>query len=197
MSPRPPTAEREALFEIETRGPTTKEAFKALAAGPDYWYTVTVDVPAEKGREKYTIFVRLGKVPEGRLVCTGLLIGAVGSEREITARSLRRIPLAQLLTFLARISGGGAPGTLRLRPFTRPGPTGLPREHFEDVAKGYREALINAPRAPIKFLAKLWGRPEVSVRRWVQRCRDMGLLGPSAPGKAGEVPPIEGGEEKR
>jgi hypothetical protein len=39
-------------------------------------------------------------------------------------------------------------------------------------------------------LADWLGRevPEPTTRRWVQRARDMGLLGVSRPGKAGEKP---------
>ena len=79
------------------------------------------------------------------------------------------------------------------KPYVRGGP--LPRSLFETVAAEYRKALTTAPAAPVAALCKSkelrklrGGRPitEPTARRWVQRCRDMGLLGKSVPGKAGE-----------
>jgi hypothetical protein len=71
----------------------------------------------------------------------------------------------------------------------------LPRDHFEMVAQEYRFAVENSPRAPMRQLMRRledWKRvpvPEPTARRWVQRARDMGLLGPSRSGVAGEYPP--------
>lgn len=71
----------------------------------------------------------------------------------------------------------------------------LPREHFVRVAAEYRLARVKNPGAPMRELMRrlsIWkGReiPEPTARRWVQRARDMGILGPSHSGKAGEYPP--------
>jgi len=40
----------------------------------------------------------------------------------------------------------------------------------------------------MKALAEQLHYSDATVRRWVQRARDKGLLGPSIPGKAGEEP---------
>ena len=60
-----------------------------------------------------------------------------------------------------------------------------PREE-DQVAEAYRAALVTDPHHPIKRLAEQYHASEATVRRWVQRPRDMDLLGESAPGRAGE-----------
>jgi hypothetical protein len=72
-------------------------------------------------------------------------------------------------------------------PQARPGPKGHPPEHYERVAAAYRQALISHPRSPMRALAEQLHASDATVRRWVQRARDKGLLGPSVPGKAGET----------
>jgi hypothetical protein len=75
----------------------------------------------------------------------------------------------------------------------RPGPAGHSRAHFEQVAAEYRAALKRRPRAPIAALRDQYpGVSESTLRRWTQRARDMGLLGPSRSGRAGEHPRKEG-----
>jgi hypothetical protein len=70
----------------------------------------------------------------------------------------------------------------------------LGRDHFEWVAGEYRRALKEKPSAPMReMIRRLTVKlkreiPEPTARRWVQRARDLGMLGPSAPGKAGEYP---------
>jgi hypothetical protein len=158
--------------------------------------------------ERVPILVDLSTSPEGALVCTGLVIGAFTVE-EITARDLREIRLGEILADLGTaLTNQKKSKAIRnadeLRRITigdlleeaaswvvkptklRPGPHGHPREHFEDVARAYRAALVSDPRRPIKRLAEQYHASEATVRRWVQRARDMGLLGESVPGKAGE-----------
>jgi hypothetical protein len=184
-------------------------------------------VGVETGGAAGNVLVRLGTSPEGRLVATGLIVGPTDSG-ELTARSLRAIPLAQIITVLAgliaqyqddpedipgvvweaspdEVSRGARRKSYRSfealisdlvlaradryeGPRARPGPKGHPPEHYERVAAAYREALIASPRAPMKALAKQLHASDATVRRWVQRARDKGLLGPSMPGKAGEEP---------
>jgi hypothetical protein len=143
------------------------------------------------------LLVRLGTSREGRLVCTGLILGDA-EPKELTARGLRSIPLAQIVAMLAQEAGdegfwaGALAGMIRRRaepyqgPQTRPGPKGHPADHYEQVAAAYRQALVDHPRAPMKALAAQLHVSDATVRRWVQRARDKGLLGPSVPGKAGE-----------
>jgi hypothetical protein len=154
------------------------------------------------------VYVRLGRTPDSRLVCTGVHIGDEDAGHEVTATDLRRVPLAAILGDAARyLAGEGADSPLhaavmrkiasdwfrQAAPFigarTRPGPGGLPPEHFERVAEAYRAALSAAPRRPIQYLAEKFNVPEPTLRRWVQRARDRGLLGPATPGKAGEQQP--------
>jgi hypothetical protein len=167
-------------------------------------------------RLPFPVAISVGRSPDGRLICTGLLIANLdfpavydpppgapewfGSQRvEVTARSLRELPLAELLgsiTALRDDPKGRAlfreifrlADDLSALPRRRPGPKGYDRAHFEQVAEAYRAALVHAPQAPIKALAGQLYRSEATVRRWVQRARDMGLLGSSTPGRAGEGP---------
>ena len=162
----------------------------------DHW--LRVEYSDDLGRRRVA-FMRFGRTTEteGRTVCTGLLLGGELSI-EVTARDLRRIPVAALLS-IARLDPAASAWWVGQNlassdgvsvNVNRPGPKGHPRDHFEAVAIAYRQAL-GLP-APVKQLAKQFltpeGRPtpEATVRRWLQRCRDMGLLRPARPGKAGE-----------
>lgn len=170
-------------------GVNSAELSAAPVAGQPYWVAVEgVGVP-------FPIVLRLGKGPDGRLACTGMVIGPdLELGQEITGRSLRDIPLGEILSM---IGGHDFPGAEELggavthpwrRPAARPGPVGLSREDLQQVADDYRAALLQAPRRPIKLLAEELHASEATIRRWVQRTRDMGLLGPVQPGKAGEKP---------
>jgi len=169
-------------------------------------------------RLPFPVAMAVGRSPDGRLICTGLLIANLdfpavydpppdapewyGSQRiEVTSRSLRQLPLPELLgsiTALRDDPQGRAlfreifrlADDLPATPRHRPGPKGHPRSHFEQVAEAYRTALAQAPQAPIKALAEQYQYSEATVRRWVQRARDMGLLGASTPGRAGEGPAL-------
>ena len=167
----------------------TKELFAELAEGR--WLRVEAQGP------RPVVLMRFGRV-DGRLVCTGLLLGAE-AEAEISARTLRDVPLGQL-TSQARLNVGvewwlehGLMAPVPAPIFvSRPGPKGHPREHFAQVAAAYRQALHEAPDAPVQYLTRrfltpdLAPVPESTVRRWLQRSRDMKMLGPSMPGRAGE-----------
>jgi hypothetical protein len=167
-------------------------------------------------RLPFPVAMALGRSPDGRLICTGLYIGNLdlgadydpppdapewyGSERvEVTSRSLRELPLTALLGSVEALRDdpeGRAffrevfrlADDLGALPRRRPGRRGYDREFFEQVAAEYRAVLALEPRAPVKALAKQRQQSEATVRRWVQRARDMGLLGASTPGRAGEGP---------
>jgi hypothetical protein len=164
----------------------------------------------------FPVLMRLGWSPQGQLVCSGLLVGGgqpgdpkAGMQRgragvEIPASSLRLIPVGALLDALGRrraedIRLERLPVFERPTPpgFPRPtrlGPRGIPRERLAEVAELYRQALMERPSAPVRWMSEHILNPErkptseVTIRRWLQRCRDLGLLGPSIPGKAGEQP---------
>jgi len=123
------------------------------------------------------LYVCFGKMPDGRFVITGLMLSP-GVNTEITARALREIPLGRLL---AIEKWGLLPGWVKSAqsyrpPRVKPGPKGWPREHFVKVADAYLKALTTHPKTPIRRLARQLERSEPTVHRWLQRCRDLGLL---------------------
>lgn len=173
-----------------------------LKAGRGQWHLLhAVGLPGAP------VYIRLGYAPDGRLVCTGLHIGDATGEIEVTATDLRQVPVAAILGDAAAFLTGEVEGLNPLGeavmrqmakaafksavpfpgPRTRPGRQGLPAERIEWAAKAYRAALATAPRRPIQYLSEKSGVPEPTLRRWVQRARDRGLLGASTPGKAGEA----------
>lgn len=147
-----------------------------------------------------TVWVRPAAKPNGRLYIAGLLLGEKG-DREVSARTLRRISLAGLLELLENMAVLGLGSLYKYNSATLrslkggprisrsfPGSKGLPDAHFSAVAEGYRAAMVDAPRRPVEHLAETWGRPVATVRRWVGECRARGLLGPAKQGAAGEQP---------
>jgi len=160
------------------------------------WHSVYAYDPAEyhddeTDRALYRVFVQVARGDHGQLICTGLLFG--GDNRiEVTARALRGIPMSALLRNLSRDDRLIGKGSMTWPAWplnrTRAGSRGLQLRHFEEVAKGYREALQEAPRAPVKYLAERWHTPEPTIRTWLRQAREKGLLGPAMQGKAGEKP---------
>jgi len=152
----------------------------------------------------YPVSISIGVGVDGRLACTGLIVGAAeGDSVEITSTSLRSVKIADLLQDVSALTDDEDFGDLMHHviqsvaddlpgPRTRPGARGLPHEHFETVAREYRRALRVAQRAPVQELRRRMGAasghdvPEPTARRWIQRARDKGLLGEATPGKAGE-----------
>jgi hypothetical protein len=176
-----------------------KALVSAVNAGDWHW----VDVP----EAPFPVAMRLALSPDGRAVCVGLMAGSfvrfanqpAGKVRaapaEVTATGLRRIPLGQLLDDLSRGTfGRDVLGLPEMQRPTRLGPRGIPVERLAKVAGLYRRGLVERPSAPVRWVSEQIlnpnGKPtsEVTVRRWLQRCRDLRLLGPSIPGKAGEQP---------
>ena len=162
-------------------------------ASADSWHTVRWRDRAARQDGPYPVCVRLGEAPDGRLVMTGLLIG-FPEPVEITARSLRMIPVAPLLADLARDEFSREVFGYTAQPLRRPvrrGPRGLDDRHFEEVAATYRRAVKEGPGRTVMRFRELWPTSEATARRWIQRARDKGLLGPAQPGKAGERPRTE------
>lgn len=50
------------------------------------------------------------------------------------------------------------------------------RERLADVARRYRLAVASGAQSPVRALVEKLGRPEATVRSWVRRCRELGLL---------------------
>jgi hypothetical protein len=143
----------------------------------------------DEGTEEplYRLRVQLARRDDGQLICTGLLFGG-DNEHEVTARALRATPMSALLRSLSREEQLHKRNEQWPLNPTRAGSKGLPLNHFEEVAKGYREALQEAPKAPVKYLAERWFHPEATIRTWLKQARDRGLLGAATHGKAGEKP---------
>lgn len=169
----------------------------------DNWYDVSWKTGSLTG-ELYDgeVLIRLAKSPDGRLVCTGMVLGgAVGSETEITARSLRDLPLTPLLAKLGQWrenrdqTGIFSAGFKRYAPMLSRGPRGLPDEHFERIADLYRIALKRQPRAPLKAMQELLAKDkggympsDSTIHGWIRQARQRGFLGKAVIGKAGEKP---------
>jgi hypothetical protein len=151
----------------------------------------------------FDIKIRVGRMPDGRLACTGLRLGDEEGEPkpEITVRALRALNLPDILKATAdaifasdpafsqallgyRLGDATAPKIIR----SRPRPQKYDRAHFERIADLYREALLRDPGSPYAYLMQHEDKSLSTVRRWVQRARDKGLLGEAIPGKAGELP---------
>lgn len=157
------------------------------------------------------IHVRIGVAEDGRLVSTGLLVGGMEEPRkgapgqELTARQAHEVPLGQIVSSLATYMAGAVGGSSlekaltkgiaqsmvhgpKPRPRTRPGPKGHSLEFYEGVAEDYRRALIEAPHAPMVWLAEGRNYSRVQMARLVREARRVGVLGPAPKGRAGEGP---------
>jgi hypothetical protein len=124
------------------------------------------------------LYLCFAETPDGRVVISGLMLSP-GVNTEISARALREIPLGRLL---ALPKWGLLPGYVKSAKAYRPpriaaGPTGRPLEHFVKVAAAYRQTLKSHPRTPIRALMTQLHCSEPTAHRWLQRCRDLGLLG--------------------
>ena len=158
----------------------------------DLWLSV------EPGHPHPALMIRLGW-SSGRTSCTGLMILAGGGRGDITARRLRQIPLTKVMavfgTLLDQVPAGQLEalglGTGVKATGIRPGPIGWPHEHYDKVARAYRQAATASPSSPIKRLSEDWPTPEgkptpePTIRRWVQESRRLGLLDdfPARPGR--------------
>lgn len=158
----------------------------------------------------FLVDIRVRKSSDGRLVCTGLRAGGhPDAPQEVTVRGLRQIPLPRILDALAAEDVGEEARSwlaenlgLQLahtavptyeRPETRRG-SRLPDDHLKRVAEFYRQGLLTSRRRPAKYVAKAMQVSEPTARRYVQRARDRGFLGPTTQGKAGEMNAGEEGQ---
>jgi len=132
------------------------------------WFQV--EDPALPG----SVFIRTGSL-EGRLVCTGLTIT---SDVELAARDLRRIKLPDILEAIARPrKGPWLTALLHEQPTrARPGRRGYPDSHYRQVAKAYRRAKRQHPRAPIRALMAELDTSEPTVHRWLRTATEKGFL---------------------
>lgn len=151
--------------------PAIRKEFLRLAGFFPWSRVDLADFPAQ-------MWICFGETAEGRAVITGLVLSP-GTNREISARALRDIPLSRLLLLQkVGLTAGKVKKSEPYRPVqARPGPKGWPREHFTKVAEAYRHALKTHPRTPIRYLSvQQFKVSEATVHRWLQRARDMGML---------------------
>ncbi len=165
-----------------------RKLFAKLGEGPA-WFELTFDRLPENDPARH-VMVKLGRSEAGGLACTGLLMGAE-TEIEITARSLRTVPMGAFLKAVADWKFGKAlSGVKGTRPAR--GRRGASIEFYEQLVADYRKAMLAAPQASVMELARQRGQPgkprSVStVRRWLQEARRRGLLGPAVHGRGGEL----------
>jgi len=130
------------------------------------------------------VAVQFGLAPNGRLICTGLLVGWLAvppSKRvEVTARAVHEIRLGEILANKGTSGESPVPGwLLQTVPMVRPphpGRAGYPDEHFENVARLYKRALVVAPRAPMKWLSEQLHASSATADRWRKGAEDRGFL---------------------
>jgi len=67
----------------------------------------------------------------------------------------------------------------------RPGRKGHDRAHYEAVAKQYLELRAQGVEAPAKIIARRGSYNQNTVRGWIRQCRELELLPPGRPGRAG------------
>ena len=171
----------------------------------DRWIGIYAPLEGDPPRRiiPYSIRIRVAS-SQGRLICTGIHLGdnweTGGEEVEITTRSLRELRLDEILTQLNRqqdsfqvIGMSGVIGRGSVTRPHRPGRRGHGDEHYQEVARVYREA---AGRKPIQHLVEHFIVEESTARRWVREARKRGFLGAAIPGKAGELPADETKEDR-
>lgn len=154
------------------------------------WLT-DFDCVAAHDREGVQVRVQL---VEGVLRCTGLRVEV---DRELTRQFVRDLPLGAItesaVELVATVTGEPPP---RVAAPRRRGRKGLPPEFYDDVARVYRYAATQRPRAPVQWMADHpehlpgWDASDppskTTVQRWVTTARRKGRLGSAVPGKSGE-----------
>lgn len=160
------------------------------------WYEVLE--PGTDDSVDPPVHMRVGLAPDGRLVCTGVLVGALadgeGQDGEVTARAVHDLKVGQLVSELASYRAPkarptnfaealmqrkaqamlGAAEAATPRPRVRPGPKGHPLEFYEGVADDYRMACQEAPHGAMEWLAEYRGYSKVQMERLVREARRLG-----------------------
>lgn len=103
-----------------------------------------------------------GSTLKGYEVCVRVhIVPRIGA---ITLQGLTRVHVRALYQELATSST------------TKGVPTPAYLEHLRLVAERYRACAAIAPRSAVRMLRIEFDRPEETIRHWVRRCRELGLL---------------------
>lgn len=153
-------------------------------------------------RSPLPVFLHLARGSDGRVLCDALIVGRLmyedeGIPGEVTSRSLREIPIAELIeTALKAQDLPDEFGDMVRRlvenldvvgtPKRRPGRSGIGDDEIRAAADLYRAAVATR-RKPIEWMAEEMHVSEATVRRRLRRARDKEFLAEAPPGKAGEV----------
>lgn len=110
----------------------------------------------------------------------------------LTASVLQRFPWGKWLAAADATRRGdwnSARDAFGLEPIAtdekRPGRKGHDLAHYQKVAKRYTELRAKGDEAPAKTMANEASYNENTVRGWIRRCRELELLPPGRPGRAG------------
>lgn len=121
------------------------------------------------------VSMRLGLAEGRRLVCTGLLIEA-REGTELSSREVRRVSLGTVLAdFRDQYDWGPKERAPAVIP-ARQGAPPLDDQFLHEVVRRWQERRDMGRRAPIKDLARHYGKTEATIHRWLQRARDKGFL---------------------
>lgn len=163
------------------RSPASDASWEALQQG-DWWHLQGI---SENGVMSPPLLARVDLV-DGRPTLTGLAIGFPGTGG-ISQTDLHSISVHQLVSTLAPTEHS-YPLDLWDPPEVPDNAEGFTDEFFQAVANEYRRALVLNPRSPMHILEERFPqRSSATIRRWIQRARDRGLLGDRPRGMAGEI----------
>ena len=117
---------------------------------------------------------------DGQVECVGVDIHALDNT-PLTAAFVRSLPIGSMMS-----EALAATDDRPLKPERRSkrGRQSWPPERLEQVAEVYRRAL-NLKQPPTRAVAKHFGVSSSMAAKLVHRCRGLGLLDPTQPGKAG------------
>jgi hypothetical protein len=159
--------------------PRGRAAICGRRTGPNSWtrYSLAVAAP-----HPHKVAICFDKAEDGRVICVGLLIDP-RENLEVSSRFLRDIHLGLASAAAADSQDTFMPVELIGKSTSRrarPGPKGWPDDHCRRVAEIYgriRES-ESGRRHPVKQFAKEWPCSEATAHRWLNRCRELGLLDP-------------------
>jgi hypothetical protein len=159
------------------------ERYAQYPSGP---FQETLDGPFYRvfGHEPRLV-IQFGWSADGRLICTGVLIGWTVERIQVTATAVHNIRLGAVLDELAEQvaldeSALRVPGFVGIAPVVHPGPAGHSDDHYERFAQLYLEALKLSPRAHMKWLMGKYPsvKSEATLYRWREEAEERGLLPP-------------------